>query len=93
MRANALTLNRQLSNLNLRERILLELDMTNALSPGELFALWWKCFDAEERSMRVSETVYRGKIRPWGKVRKSLEIIPFCTADPAFGPFYNSCLS
>jgi integrase len=34
-----------LSQLSLRDRILLELDMTNALRPSELFALRWKCFD------------------------------------------------
>jgi integrase len=34
-----------LSKLNLRDRILLELDMTNALRPSELFAFRWKRFD------------------------------------------------
>ena len=33
-----------LSKLDLRDRVLLELDMTNALRPGELFALRWQCF-------------------------------------------------
>jgi hypothetical protein len=34
-----------LSKLSLRDRILLELDMTNALRPSELFAFRWKRFD------------------------------------------------
>jgi hypothetical protein len=38
-------LSNALSHLGLRDRILLELHMTNALRPSELFALRWKCFD------------------------------------------------
>jgi integrase len=58
-----------------RDRILLELDMTNALRPSELFALKWKCFDSEASAMSVIETVYKGSIRPWGKTKKSLAVI------------------
>ncbi len=61
-----------LSQLSLRDRILLELDMTNALRPSELFALRWKCFSYAESKMRVFETAYNGTIRTWGKTRKSL---------------------
>jgi integrase len=68
-------LRKALSRLDLRDRVLLELDMTNALRPSELFALRWKCFNLVESTMRVSETVYMGKIRPWGKTRKSLGVI------------------
>ena len=64
-----------LSKLELRDRILLELDMTNALRPGELFALRWQCFNHTECTMRLVETVYKGKIRPWGKTRKSLGVV------------------
>jgi len=64
-----------LSRLELRDRILLELDMTNALRPGELFALRWQCFSHAECTMRLAETVYKGKIRPWGKTRKSLVVV------------------
>jgi integrase len=68
-------LRKALSRLDLRDRVLLELDMTNALRPSELFALRWKCFNLVESTMRVSETAYMGKIRPWGKTRKSLGVI------------------
>ena len=61
-----------LSHLALRDRLLLELDMTNALRPSELFALRWKCFDPAESKMYVFETAYKGAIRAWGKTRKSL---------------------
>lgn len=64
-----------LNELGLRDRILLELDMTNALRPSELFALKWRCFDFEASAMSVTETVYKGKIRPWGKTKKSLTVI------------------
>src|SRR5260370_35912442 len=49
--------------------------MTNALRPGELFALRWQCFNHEECTMRLVETSYKGKIRPWGKTRKSLVVV------------------
>jgi integrase len=58
--------------LDEHDAILLELDMTDALRPGELFALRWKCFEPENTRLVILETVYKGKIRPWGKTRKSL---------------------
>src|SRR6516165_9020931 len=61
-----------LLHLALRDRVLLELDMTNALRPSELFALRWKCFNYAESKMQVFETAYNGAIRPWGKTMKSL---------------------
>jgi integrase len=64
-----------LSKLNLRDRILLELDMTNALRPSELFAFRWKRFDYRASTLTVAETVYKGKIRDWGKTKKSLTVI------------------
>jgi hypothetical protein len=39
---------------------------------SELFALRWKCFDAEISSLDLQETVYRGKLRNHGKTKKSL---------------------
>jgi hypothetical protein len=61
-----------LSKLELRDRILLELDMTIALRPGELFALRWQCFNHTEGTMRLVETVYKGKTRPLGQDAKEL---------------------
>jgi integrase len=68
-------LRRALSELNVRDRLLLELDMTNALRPSELFGLRWKCFSETASSMTVAETVYKGKIRPWGKTQRSLSTV------------------
>ena len=53
-----------LSKLQLRDRILLELDMTNALRPGELFALRWRCFSHAECTMRLVETYTKAKSAP-----------------------------
>jgi integrase len=68
-------LRKALMELALRDRVLLELDMTNALRPSELLAFRWKCFDYEAATLKIIETVYKGKIRPWGKTKKSLTVI------------------
>jgi integrase len=49
--------------------------MTNALRPSELLAFRWKCFDYDACTLKIVETVYKGKIRPWGKTKKSLAVI------------------
>jgi integrase len=68
-----------LSRLERRDRILLELEMTNALRPSELFGLKWKCFDPATSSIKIEETTYKGKIRPWGKTKGSLTTIPIAS--------------
>ncbi|MGC9225052.1 MAG: site-specific integrase [Terracidiphilus sp.] len=68
-------LRKALSELDDRDQLLLELDMTNALRPSELFGLRWKCFNEAASSMSVTETVYKGKIRPWGKTQRSLATV------------------
>ena len=59
-----------LASLTVRDRVLLTLEMTDALRPSELFALRWKSFDGSK--LTITETVYRGRIRTWGKTDKSL---------------------
>jgi integrase len=54
-----------------RDRLLLMLDMTEALRPSELFALRWRSFDDVD-TLSISETVYKGTIRPFGKTEGSL---------------------
>jgi len=65
-----------LTRLGLRDRILLKLDMTNALRPSELFAFRWKCHRVEAVSLTIVETIYKGKIRSYGKTRGSLTEVP-----------------
>ena len=55
-----------------RDRILLILDMTETFRPSELFALRWLSFDMDARTLTVSQTAYRGKLRDYGKTRMSL---------------------
>lgn len=45
--------------------------MTEALRPSELFALRWHSFD-ERDTLSITETVYRRKLRPYGKTPGSL---------------------
>jgi integrase len=68
-----------LSCLGRCDRIVLELEMTNALRPSELFGLKWKCFDPATSSIKIEETTYKGKIRPWGKTKGSLATIPIAS--------------
>jgi integrase len=65
-----------LAKLDLRDRILMKLDMTNALRPSELFAFRWKCHRIATVSLTIVETIYKGKIRPFGKTKGSLTEIP-----------------
>jgi integrase len=50
-----------------RDTCLLRLALMTALRPGELFALKWKCIDLAKGTLSIYETVYRGKLRPYGK--------------------------
>jgi integrase len=54
-----------------RDRLLLMLEMTDALRPSELFAIRWRTFDGEN-TLDLTETVYRGEIRSFGKTPRSL---------------------
>lgn len=54
-----------------RDRLLLALDMTEALRPSELFALRWRSFD-DQNTLEITETVYRGELRSYGKTVGSL---------------------
>src|ERR1017187_5768995 len=65
-----------LAKTSIRDWILLQLDMANALRPGELFGLKWQGFGAAACCMTLTETTYKGQIRPWGKTRGSLTTIP-----------------
>ena len=64
-----------LAAASLRDRILLTLDMTETFRPSELFALRWSGFDMDGRTLTVSQTAYRGKLRDYGKTKKSLRTV------------------
>lgn len=60
-----------LASTGRRDRLLLMLDMTEALRPSELFALRWRSFDGVD-TLSITETIYKGTIRPFGKTEGSL---------------------
>lgn len=66
----------KLSDLNLRDWILMKIDMSNALRPSELFPLRWRCFDEIKCVLDIQETIYKGKVRPFGKTKGSLTKVP-----------------
>lgn len=66
----------KLDELSLRDWILMKLDMSNALRPSELFPLRWRCLLEEKNILDIQETVYKGKIRPFGKTKGSLTQVP-----------------
>ena len=66
----------KLDELSLRDWILMKLDMSNALRPSELFPLRWRCFLEKTHILDIQETVYKGKIRPYGKTKGSLTQVP-----------------
>jgi len=66
----------KLAEDSLRDWILMKLDMSNALRPSELFALRWRCLLEDKKALDIQETVYRGKVRPFGKTKGSLTEVP-----------------
>jgi integrase len=66
----------KLGDLSLRDWILVKLDMSNALRPSELFPLRWRCLDQTKQVLELQETVYKGKVRPFGKTKGSLTKVP-----------------
>lgn len=64
-----------LAAVSLRDRVLLTLDMTETFRPSELFALRWEGFDMDGRMLKVTHTAYRGKLRDFGKTKKSLRTV------------------
>jgi integrase len=66
----------KLGDISLRDWILMKLDMSNALRPSELFPLRWRCLLEDKNILDIQETVYKGKIRPYGKTKGSLTKVP-----------------
>jgi integrase len=63
---------------SLRDWLLLMLDMSNALRPGEVVALRWRSLLEEPLLLDIKETYYKGKIRPYGKTKRSTSEVPIC---------------
>jgi len=65
-----------LSDLPLRDRVVIELDMTLALRP-ELFALKWRVFDQETSTLHIQETVYKNNLRQWERPKRACHRFPY----------------
>jgi len=50
-----------------REKALLHLILMTAMRPSELFALRWRCLSKDYQTATLTETVYRGVLRPFTK--------------------------
>src|SRR5260370_4412469 len=61
-----------LANAGRRDRLLLMLDMTEALRPSELFALRWRSFD-DQNTLTLTKTVYRRPLRPFANTPANLQ--------------------
>jgi len=59
-----------LAELSLKDRLILELDMTDALRPSKLFGLRWRDVNYDECLLILRQTVYRGRVRNWGKLAR-----------------------
>ena len=57
-----------------RELALLRLILVTALRPSELLALKWRDLDLSKGTLTISETVYRGQIRPFTKTTEQGEV-------------------
>ena len=64
-------LGKALAKADRRDRLIILLDSTEALRPSELFAIRWRTYD-DANTLDLTETLYRGEIRPYGKTPKSL---------------------
>jgi integrase len=63
----------------LRDKLVIKLGSGTAVRPGELFAFRWASLEKlpnDRHSLRVTETVYKGKIRPWAKTEASEAYVP-----------------
>lgn len=66
-----------------RERALLRLILTTALRPSELFALKWENIDFAKKTMTLTATVYRGKLRAYTKTTEADESVKLLVPEQA----------
>jgi integrase len=66
-----------------RDLALLRFILVTALRPSELFALCWKCIDLDGGTLTITETVYRGVLRPFTKTTEDGEVQRLVVPVPA----------
>lgn len=63
----------------LRDKLAIKVGSGTAVRPGELFAFRWSSLEKlpnDRHSLLITETVYKGKIRPWAKTEASEAYVP-----------------
>ncbi len=63
----------------LRDKLAIKVGSATAVRPGELFAFRWRSleqFPTGRYALRVTETVYKCKLRPWAKTEESEAYVP-----------------
>ncbi len=63
----------------LRDQLIIKVACATAVRPGELAAFRWQSFEQFPNgrfALRVSETVYKGKVRGWAKTESSEGYVP-----------------
>jgi integrase len=63
----------------LRDKLAIKVGSGTAVRPGELFAFRWRSLERlsnGRHALRVTETVYKSKLRPWAKTQGSEDYVP-----------------
>jgi integrase len=70
---------RQFLAKTLRDKLAIKVGSGTAVRPGELFGFRWRSLEQlpnGRQALRVTETVYKCKLRPWAKTEKSEAYVP-----------------
>lgn len=65
--------------MTLQDKLAIKVGSGTAVRPGELFAFRWRSLEklpSGRHALRVTETVYKCKLRPWAKTRGSEDYVP-----------------
>jgi integrase len=63
----------------LRDKLAIKVGSGTAVRPGELFGFRWRSLENQANgryALRISETVYKSKLRDWAKTENSESIVP-----------------
>src|SRR5262249_49943811 len=63
----------------LRDTLAIKVGSGTAVRPGELFAFRWRSLEAlpsGRHALKVTESIYKSKIRPWAKTEGSEDYVP-----------------
>jgi integrase len=63
----------------LRDKLAIKVACGTAVRPGELFGFRWRSFEQlpnGRHTLRVTETIYKCKLRPWAKTAESEACVP-----------------